>query len=231
MVKFRYLLILSTFFLSQFSFFAYAQGSEKKYTEKDGKIALKLITEKYKKLGSWGAEFSQETVSVGLGKSGRFSLGQFVFVFPDKFKFLVGAPENSDFVSDGKEAWFIQKRKTLSKESVLVRHFRNVTQVELSKYLVFLRGQENALKDYKVTGLIGEETIELELKPKVMTDISRIVLFFGQTSAAPQKIVLEDAVSTKTVLTLNSHRKLSDEEVKNSKFKPEIPPNAKIEEL
>ncbi len=221
------------FAASFFTQLVYAQKPQAKPPETnagDGKVALTLISEKYQKLGNWKADFSQEIFSIGLGK-GRFSMGQFVFKSPDQFRFTITSPDVSEFVSNGKEAWFIQNRKFKGKTTQLVRHFKNVSNVELSKYLIFLRGQKDALKDYTVTGSINDDLVQLELSPKTNSEISKIALMFNQFAEAPSKIIIEDSLQTKTILTLNKYQKISNDDANKLSFEPKITEGAKIEEM
>jgi outer membrane lipoprotein-sorting protein len=219
-------LFVATIFASEIPAFA-----NKTHTSHEGSAALKLLKAKYQKLGNWKAEFSQEIISLGLGKSGRFSMGEFIFVGPNKFRFSIVSPEKSEFITNGTDAWYIQSHRIASKHGPIVRHFKKASDIELSKYLVFLNGQVEALKNYKALGSVRDDEIELILSPTSINEISSITIIFNQVSPAPSKIIIEDAMQTKTVLKLNKFSRVNEAESAQTEFVPVIPKNAKVEEL
>ena len=199
-------------------------------------MVLKVVSKKYKNLGSWSAAFSQETYSVGLGK-GTFALGKFTFSPPSSFVYRIEGKDNSEFVSNGKEAWLIKTRPDPS-QPTSVKHFEQLKNVELNQYLLLLKGIDfenkestaKLLKSFDITSVIQNQNIELVLEPRTPEEIIRVSLYFDTQSDAPQKAVLEDALGGKTTIIVTSHQKLATKPSPET-FVAKIPPGSKVEKL
>jgi outer membrane lipoprotein-sorting protein len=222
-------------------FFFPAHGEVKSQTKAskeevsaETRLALRSVSERYRKLRHWTADFSQETFSTGLGR-GTFQTGQFRFLEPSHVDFDLSEPDASRFVSNGREAWQLKYSKGKGKAAEGY-HFSQVSDLELSRYLIFLRGidvsspakEKELFKDYKVSAKVDASTIALTLVPKQNSEVSSVELYFSQTKVPPEKIVLEDEIGNRTTVTLTK----ADTEAKldPATFKPEIPRGSKIVE-
>lgn len=191
------------------------------------------VQARYARLKNWEAKFTQETASVGLGRS-SFSKGELKFAAPNKFYYSIAFPDPSDFVSNGKEAWQIIYRKGHDKPAY-VRHFKSIDDTGIEKYLVIFRGWDpktkGPFKDFTITGTNQNGNLDLELKPKETSEeISRLSIRFEKSREAPSNAVLVDALENKTTIVIESFSILktapSDEF-----FRPKIPKDSEIEEF
>ncbi len=196
---------------------------------------LKSIAEKYQKLGNWEATFTQETRSVGLGRS-TFNEGKFQFASPNKFRYALMQPESSEFLSDGTKAWQISYREG-RKKPALVKEFGDVTKLELDRYLFILKGikaltpeeEKSMSKDFVVSSRKDEKHSILQLESRAPSEIARFEIFFTPRQSAPAKAVLTDALGNTTTITIVRHQKLKKTEAKF--FQPEVPPGSKTERI
>ncbi len=198
------------------------------------RLVLKSVSERYRKLKNWSAEFSQETYSLGLGR-GTFQKGEFHFSDPNRIYFSVAEPDASTFVSNGQEAWLAKYPKGI-KAPADVKHFRDLSRIELDRYLIFLRGidtlspekEANLLKEYKVSSKTNPSEISLVLEPRRSSEVTQVEMVFSQTEVAPKKIILTDALgNTTTVLLVKT---LLDVKHAKSAFVPSFPKKSKVVE-
>lgn len=191
---------------------------------------------RYKRLRNWKAEFSQETFSVGLGK-GSFGEGQLLFEAPNRFFYSLKFPEASDFISNGKEVWQVIFRKGRDKPA-FVRHFSSLSDMNVEKYLLILRGIDankkgsDPLADFNVRGAKEKEGASfLELVPKDSSDgIARIVLHFREGRDAPEKAVLTDSLGNTTTIVIKSFEPLRTAAPANA-FKPVFAKDSEVQEF
>jgi len=198
------------------------------------RIAMKAISERYKKLKNWTAEFSQESFSIGLGR-GTFQTGTFRFADPNLIDFVVKEPEASQFVSDGQQAWHVKYPKGLSKAAD-AHYYSQVSGMELSRYLIFLKGidvadaakEKELLAEYKVSGKSDPASIVLTLEPRKSSEISSVELHFSQNKIPPSKIVLLDAIGNTTTVTIL--KTTLDAKLEKASFRPQLPKGSKVVE-
>ncbi|NCN42121.1 outer membrane lipoprotein carrier protein LolA [bacterium] len=199
-------------------------------------LVLKSVSERYAKLRAWSAPFAHESYSVALGTS-RLSKGEFVFVRPDKFRFTLNGPaEISDFISNGKEAWYIRFPNG-RKKSAQVQHFQSLQNIELDKYLILLRGisterpEEKAkvLRDFKVESLLDSSKLSLLLTPKGSSDISEVSITFENTKPTPASAKIVDSLGGEVTIKLGEAKMLKT--IDKKAFVPNYPKDSKIEEF
>ena len=203
--------------------------------DSETRIVLKAVSERYKKLSKWKASFTQETYSVGLG-TGTFNEGLFVFSAPNKFRYSLISPEASDFISNGKSAWYAVFKKG-RKEAASVRHFADLSKVELDRYLIVLRGlgatspaqEKKIFSDFAVSGKTIQDELHLVLEPKKSSEITRITLIFKQSQTGLYRAILEDALNNKTTITINKYE--AQKSIAAKVFEPEFPKGSTVEEL
>jgi outer membrane lipoprotein-sorting protein len=203
--------------------------------DSDSRIVLRAVSDRYKKLKNWEATFLQETFSLGLGK-GTVNEGRFHFVGPNRFKFSLTKPEASDFISDGKSAWYLQFREGRDK-AAHVRSFKDVSKVEIDRYLLVLRGidagdparEKKLLSDFVVKGTVKGDDMNLALEPRTPTDIVRVTLGFKKKGQSLEQAVIEDAVGNTTTLRIVTWQPIK--KVDSTVFKPKIPSGSQVEEL
>lgn len=199
-------------------------------------LVMKSISERYEKLQNWKAEFANTSSSATLGTT-KFSNGNFVFSYPNRFRFSLNGPsEVSDFISNGKTAWYARYPKG-RKEAALVQRFPDVKNIDLDKYLVLLKGfsvlnekaKEDLLKTFKFTSSVNDKHLELILEPKSSDDLVRIKLVFDQSKEFPEAAQIETALSGETLIKITKAEKLKS--VKADEFEPKFPKGSKIEDL
>ena len=201
----------------------------------ESRVILRAVSLKSQKRKNWTASFTQETYSPALGK-GTFNQGEFVFSYPDKFRYSLKSPEASDFYSNGSEGWYLQFPKGRDKPAQ-VRHFKTLKNVGLDRYMILLRGintltpssEKKLLADFEVTGEKVEDELHVSLEPRKSSDIIRIRLIFKNDDDVLYRGVIEDAVGAKTTITLSEHATLK--KVDPNSFKPQIQKGSTIEEL
>lgn len=223
--------ILSLFFFVLTSLGAQAANDLSAET----RLVLRSISERYLKLRNWEAKFSQETFSVGLGK-GTYNEGRFIFSYPNKFRYSLMRPENTDFISNGREAWFAQYKDGRDK-AAYVRHFTDVSKTELDRYLLLLRGidtrdkkdEAKLIKDFDIVGKATKTELQLALSPKSPGDLSKVEIIFKNLEDYPYKAILTDALGNTTTIILSTHKKLKS--VAPTEFKADFPKDSKIEKL
>jgi len=216
---------------------ANAQNPEaKNEIEPQTELVLKSISERYEKLRSWRAKFSSTNTSVALGTS-RLSNGEFIFDFPNRFRFSLNGPsEISDFVSNGTEGWYARYPKG-RKSPALVQHFKDVSKLELDKYLILLKGlptvnaqsKAELLRTFKLSSNVNEKHIELILEPRRSDNLTRVKLVFDQNKEYPEAAQLEDALGGETLIKIIEAQKAN--KVKAEEFAPKFPKGSQIEEF
>jgi outer membrane lipoprotein-sorting protein len=223
-------------FLMNASAFAQSAGPTKPaVTNEITEQVLGMVASKYRQLGAWQATFTQETYSTGLGQ-GSFNQGNFQFVRPNRFRFELSGAEQSSVQSDGKSLWQLQFPRGRN-QPAYVRHFSKIENLELQRYLLFLRGfdysnpaeQKKFRQEFEATGRMTESELLLELKPRKSSEVVRTELRFKRQTPELIGVVIEDAIGNTTTLKV-----LSQGPIKNPKgirFRPEIPKNSTIEEL
>jgi len=205
--------------------------------DSESRLVLRAISQKYKKLQNWEANFSQENFSVGLGK-GSYSEGRFVFEAPNRFRYSVMKPEAnaSDFISDGKQAWQVTYKEGRGKLA-FVRHALKVASLDLEKYLLLLRGidavtpakEAKLLKSFDIKGKKDGDNLVLTLVPKESSELTKVELFFKNSEDVLSKAVLTDALENRTTVTIVVHRKLKAAPA--GSFAPDFPKDSKVEKL
>lgn len=200
------------------------------------RIVLRSISERYRKLSRWEANFKQETFSVGLGK-GTYNEGRLVFVAPNKFRYSIMQPENSDFICDGVKAWYVTYRDGRSKPAY-VRAFSKLNESDLDRYLILLRGidantpakEKKLMADFMVSGKTGEGEITLELKPRRSTEIAKVELTFkNEEDAPPYRARITDVIGNTTTITVTAWKKFK--KVNPQEFVPDYPKESTVEKL
>lgn len=200
------------------------------------RMVLKVISEKYKRLGDWSAEFSQESFSPGLGK-GSFALGNFVFSRPSSFVFRVNSKEKTEFFSNGKEAWYLVYPQQ-TPQAPQVKHFGRLESVELNQYLLLLKGVDagdaqklqKLLKLFRISSTLRDKNITLILEPRKPSEVVRVSLEFKSDQEAPERAEIEDALGGKLTIIVTSHKKLATKP-NAEMFVPDLPKDSKIERL
>jgi outer membrane lipoprotein-sorting protein len=187
-----------------------AKPAAKKDGSLDSKtrLILRTVSERYKELKDWSAEFNHETSNVGLG-TGTVGKGRFYFVRPNKFRYSITEPEASDFICDGKQAWLIRYPQGRG-NAARVQHFKDVSRIELDRYLLVLKGidatdpasEARLMKEFKISGSSDKSEIRLSLEPIRPSEIARLDLHFPQRKVAPGKVVITDALGNTTTLSL-----------------------------
>ncbi len=199
-------------------------------------LVLKSVSERYAKLRAWSAPFAHESYSVALGTS-RLSEGEFIFVRPDKFRFVLNGPaEISDFISNGKEAWYVRFPKG-RKAPALVQHFKDLKNIELDKYLLLLRGvsannpieKKKLLKSFSVESSLDDSKMSLLLTPKGSSDISEISITFEQTKETPSNAKIVDSLGGEISIKLKDAKLLKT--IEKNTFVPKIPKGSQVEEI
>ena len=197
---------------------------------------LKSIGEKYRKLGDWKALFTQSTYSLGLGK-GTFNEGEFLFQKPNKFLYsLHGQDEFSDFVSDGDQAWYMRFREGRGKKAE-VQHIKDVTKIDLQRYLLVLKGVGSASKEelsaleesFKIAASYKDGVSNLKLEPKKATDLVEVNFVFHDEFLAPREVKLVYSMGNETVIKISKYESVT--KVPKKLFVPKIPRGSKIEEI
>lgn len=200
------------------------------------RIVLRSISERYRKLNRWEANFKQETFSVGLGK-GTYNEGRLVFVAPNKFRYSIMQPENSDFICDGKKAWYVTYRDGRAKPAY-VRAFSKLSESDLDRYLILLRGidantpakEKKLLADFEVNGKTGDGEITLEMKPRRSTEIAKVELTFKNAEdAPPYRARITDVIGNTTTITVTVWKKFKKADPKE--FLPDFPKESTVEKL
>lgn len=196
----------------------------------NNELVLKAIHNKYTALGNWRANFSQIEESVGLGTS-TYSEGYFVFKAPNKFIYSIVQPVPSDFISDGKQVWYIRFPEG-RKKPAYVRHFQSLQSIELHRYLFLLRGLGNnaeTKKDFDVKAMLQGQDPVLEIRPKKSSELSFIGLRFANNSNPPKEAVLEDSLGNKTIIKIQSTS--AKQNLADTLFAPSFHKDSKIEKL
>ena len=173
------------------------------------KLFLASIAERYAVLGSWEADFRQESQSAGLGTT-FINEGHFTFLKPDKFRFSLNkAPDISDFISNGVQAWFVTFRDSRASKPT-VRHFADLKATQLDRYLLVLRGLDakrpgdNAKINhaFKISSAKTKTGFSVSFEPKQESDITKLTMTFDNTKTAPESAEIEDMLGNKTTLTI-----------------------------
>lgn len=190
--------------------------SSKNTLSSQDELVLKSFSERYEELKNWKADFSHETYSVVLGNT-RISKGELAFAYPNKFRFSLNGPsEYSDFVSNGKEAWYVRYPQGRSKPAQ-VQHFKDVTRLELDKYLILLRGisaedskaKTQLLRDFQIESSVDEKQINLSLTPRRASDVSKVAISFLQNQKTPHAAQIVDSLGGESTIKLAEGKKVS----------------------
>ena len=199
------------------------------------KLVMRSIGERYKKLQKWEAKFSQETYSIGLGK-GTYNEGRFIFEAPNRFRYTIVRPDASDYISNGKKAWYISYRDGRTKPAY-VRVFPDVSKVELDRYLIILRGidistaakEKKFLTEFRPIGKSTPTDLRLDLTPTNSDEISQLTLIFKNDEAALSQAILTDSLGNKTTISVTVHKALK--KVDSKEFEPDYPKGSTIEKF
>lgn len=201
------------------------------------KKILTTVSKKYESLGNWEASFTQETRSIALGNS-TFNEGNFVFFQPDRFKFSLTRNDLADFISNGKEAWFIQFPQGKQKPAH-VKHFQDVRKIELERYLLLLRGirfktpadEKKLFETFKITHKNLPNGFTLTLEPLKASEIVRSELTFLNSKPHPDSLKIEDSLGNETLISVNSWKSLSKSAKRQEAkiLKPEYAKDSKLE--
>jgi outer membrane lipoprotein-sorting protein len=227
--------LLALAFLVNFGAFAQTpKAAPATEISSDTRLVLKSISERYRKLKAWSADFSQETFSMGLGR-GTFQKGAFRFSNPNKIYYSLEEPDASTFVSNGTEAWLMKFPKGLKKPAD-VTHFQDVARIELDRYLIFLRGvdtldkskEAQLIKEYKVSSKTTPAEIILTLEPRKSSEVVQVDLHFSQSEIPPKKVVITDALGNTTTVVLV--KPILDAKFGKDDFVAKIPRGSKVTE-
>jgi outer membrane lipoprotein-sorting protein len=211
-------------------------NTDDNYLDAQTELVLKSISERYEKLRSWSAKFGSTNSSAALGTA-RFSEGEFLFSYPNRFRFALNGPsEISDFISNGKEAWYARYPKG-RKEPALVQYFKDIGKLELDKYLILLKGlpslnaksKADLLKTFKMSSSVNEKHIELILEPRRSDDLARVKLIFEQNKEYPEAAQIQDTLGGETLIKITKAQKI--ERVKAEEFAPKFPKGSQVEEF
>jgi outer membrane lipoprotein-sorting protein len=199
-------------------------------------LVLKSLSERYEKLRLWKAKFSHNNKSAALGTT-KFSEGDFVFAYPNRFRFSLNGPsEISDFISDGEQGWYVKFPKG-RKSPALVQHFAKVGNLELDKYLILLRGlpsytpesRAKLLKDFKVSSNVNSKMLTLVLEPRMSEDLVRVELAFEQLKEHPDSALIADSLGGESTIKISDVVRL--QKVSPEDFKPKYPKDSRVEEV
>lgn len=211
-----------------------AAKASKEELSSQSELVLKSVSERYAKLNSWSAPFAHESYSVALGTS-RMSKGNFIFTRPNKFKFALNGPaEISDFISDGKQAWYVRFPEG-RKKPAHVQYFKDIKNIELDKYLILLRGvsasnpaeKARVLKDFKVDSQLDSQSMTLLLSPRGSSDISTVSITFEQTKATPAGAQIIDSLGGEVTIKLGKAKSLK--KLPKNAFKPSYHKKSQVE--
>jgi outer membrane lipoprotein-sorting protein len=200
---------------------------------------LKSVFERYQKLGSWRAKFTQDSYSPSLGK-GNFNEGTFYFAAAsdaktEKFRYSLEGPEFSDFISNGKEAWLANYRSG-RKKAAEVKHFSQIKNIDLNRYLIFFRGFDKKENDFKnltqnfnIDGKVEGNLVRLMLEPRGESDVAKIELVFENAVEAPKSAIITDQLGNSTTIKITSFENINV--VDEKMFIANFPKGSRIEEL
>ena len=210
-----------------------ASAANEKPKDNQAKLLLKSMSLRYADLKTWKAKFTQETINPALGTN-SFSEGEFAFQSPNKFRFSVLNPEASDFISNGKEAWHVLF-KNGRKNAGFVKHFKNVSTLELDRYLILLRGvslknpkeEADFFKKFLVEGTTEGDVLKLKLSPKKSSEIADIIIETKNNDKVPYLMTLVDALGVTTKIRIVGWEKVKNIDPKE--FTPAIPAGSTTE--
>jgi outer membrane lipoprotein-sorting protein len=193
------------------------------------------ISTRYQKLRNWQATFTQETANPALGTT-TYNEGRFRFVWPNKFRYSLMRPESEDFISNGTEAWHVVYREGRGKPAS-VKHFKNVSHLELDRYLLLLKGievltpakEKELLDHFLVSGFLKDGLLWLELAPREASEISGIRLEFKNQDSTPSRAIISDAIGAAITVKIITHAAWPAKDL--TPFLPDFPKGSKVEEL
>lgn len=197
------------------------------------KTILNSISLRYKDLKAWKAKFTQETINPALGTN-SFNTGEFAFQSPNRFRFSILTTETSDFISNGKEAWHVNYQQGRTKAGY-VKHFKDVKNFELDRYLILLRGisfkskkeEVDFYNKFEVSGTTVGDTLKLSLTPKKSSEIAEILIETKNADKVPYQMTITDALGVKTKILITAWEKVKAIDPKE--FVPAIPAGSKVE--
>ncbi|MEO5667347.1 MAG: outer membrane lipoprotein carrier protein LolA [Bdellovibrionota bacterium] len=199
-------------------------------------LVLKSLSERYEKLRNWKAKFTHNNMSTALGTT-KFSEGDFVFSYPDRFRFSLNGPsEFSDFVSDGKQAWYVKYPKG-RKSAAVVQQFSNVKNLDLDKYLFLLKGlptytpqtRATLLKSFKITSRVTDKELTLVLEPKRSEDLVKVELSFEQLKDYPSTALIADSLGGESTVKISDVVRL--QKISADEFVPKYPKDSRVEKV
>lgn len=216
--------------------FAQAKTETANEQNSETKLVLKAISQKYTSLGSWQAKITEERVSSGLGGLTKFSEGKIFFARPDRFRFEITTKPASIAASNGREFWFAKLPEGPQKPAQ-VKHFKSLKDLDLDKYLSFLRGinvqdpnaEAELFKNFKVEAKYQKTHLQLKLYPKVAKEVHSIEMHFMQTENYPSKVIIEDVIGTINTIRVVEASPL--EKTKAELFEPTFVKGSEIEKL
>lgn len=156
---------------------------------------------------------------------------------PNLFRYSLYRPEASDFISNGKEAWQIIFKKGRDRPA-FVRHFGDLTKIDLQKYLMLLKGiewkdassEKKLTQDFQIQGKAEKTEFTLELQPRQASDLTSLTFFFKNNVEPPYRISLKDALDAKTDIVITSFDILQ-KPIDKKHFEPSYPKGSEVEEL
>jgi outer membrane lipoprotein-sorting protein len=215
---------------------ALAQKKPSSEEDAETKLVLKAISQKYNSLGSWQGRITEERVSAGLGGLSKFYEGKIYFARPDRFRYEISTKPSTLAVSNGLEFWFGKFPEGISKKGQ-VKHFKNLSGVELDKYLAFLRGidvqnpdaEKKLFADFHVVAKYEKTHLVLNLKPKTSNEIQSIEMHYMQTENHPNRIIIEDVIGTTTTIRVLESSPLG--KINPKLFAPSFAKGSEVEDL
>jgi outer membrane lipoprotein-sorting protein len=196
-------------------------------------LVLKSLSERYEKLRLWKADFTHTNYSTALGTS-KMSKGNFVFSYPNRFRFSLNGPsEISDFISDGKQAWYIRYPKSRT-EPAQVQHLKDVSKLELDKYLILLRGlpryspesRKSLLKDFQISSRVDEKNLTLILEPRRSEDLLKVELSFEQLKEHPGGALITDSLGGESTISITDVTRL--QKIAPDEFSPKYHKDSQV---
>lgn len=188
-------------------------------------LVLKSLSERYEKLRMWKAKFTHSNYSTAIGTT-KTSEGDFIFAYPNRFRFTLNGPSVfSDFISDGQQAWYVVYPKG-RKEAAQVNHFKDVTKLELDKYLIILRGVPSK-KDFKITSRVDDKNLTLILEPRKSDELEKVELGFEQLKDFPSRAVMTDSLGGESTVTLRDAERVT--KLDPEEFKAKYPKGSRVE--
>jgi outer membrane lipoprotein-sorting protein len=175
-----------------------------------------------RKLPDWEADVEHAQTSKALGKTQK-SYGSLYFSRPKRFRYSLGEPENSNFISDGRQAWLVRHDK--SGKSIM-RNFPKLDGVSVAESFFSLlefpesAGEQERWREiyFLVPAPAADGTITLN--PRYSNEIAEIRLRFAEGQGVPREVQVEDALGNVTRVQITNVRGIST--VDPARFNPKV---------